>query len=156
MADGFNFKLLKEEILKLSRAKIWDAAKLEWRLEQVFDSGEHETCLCGHFPIREICVLRNQLNGNGAEVGNVCVKKFLGIRSDKVFACLKRISKNLSAGLNAETIELFFGQRLISAWEREFSLDTMRKRSLSGNQLAKRKQITRTILTQSRRVRIQG
>ena len=42
-------------------------------------------CLCSHFPIKEICVIRNRVNGVRAEVGNVCVKKFLGLPSGKIF-----------------------------------------------------------------------
>ena len=51
MGDGFNFKQLKTEILERSRAKDWDAAKAEWRLVDVYEADEPDTCLCGHHPI---------------------------------------------------------------------------------------------------------
>ena len=44
---------LTEEILKRSQAKVWDIAKLEWKLNEIYEAEEPETCLCGHFPIIE-------------------------------------------------------------------------------------------------------
>lgn len=74
---------LTREILERSTATTWDAAKLEWTLHEVFESEEPETCLCGHYPIIENCVLRNKTNGAFATVGNCCVKKFIGLPSDR-------------------------------------------------------------------------
>jgi hypothetical protein len=82
---------LTKEIVARSDAKVWDAAKLEWALEEVYESEEPDTCLCGHFPIIEICVLRNRVNKNTAIVGNCCVKKFIGLPSDRIFQAAKRV-----------------------------------------------------------------
>ena len=57
------------------------------------------------FPIEEICVLRNRVNGNRAEVGNVCVHQFLGLPSRKIFSALERIGDDKSKALNPEAIE---------------------------------------------------
>jgi hypothetical protein len=70
---------LAQAMLPLSVADSWQQAKLEWTLAEVYRQDDPETCLCGHYPIIEICVLENKKNGNRAEVGNVCVKKFLGL-----------------------------------------------------------------------------
>jgi hypothetical protein len=154
MPDGFNFAQLKKEIGVRSIARHWDAARLEWRLHQISEADEPERCLCGHFPIIEICTLKNIKNGNVADVGNVCVKKFMGIRSDKIFSCVKRIRKDLDKAPNAETIAVLFEQQLLSGWEKDFSLDTMRKRNLSSSQLLKRHEINRKILSNIVRARI--
>src|SRR5258708_1649944 len=69
-ADGYNFKQLQAEILKLSNAKDWPSARREWKLSTVYNADQNQTCLCGHHPIREICVIRNEVNGNQTEVGN--------------------------------------------------------------------------------------
>jgi len=61
---------LTNEIIDLSEAVVWDLAKLEWGLAEVYEADEPERCLCGHFPIKEVCVLLNQRNGNRTEVGN--------------------------------------------------------------------------------------
>jgi hypothetical protein len=85
---------LTQEIVARSVATTWDEAKLEWKLEEVYEADEPETCLCGHAPIVERCILRNQSNLNTALVGNCCVKKFIGLPSDKIFQAFKRVRKD--------------------------------------------------------------
>ncbi len=70
---------LIEEIISRSHSNDWNSAKNEWSFEYVYQSEEKETCLCGHHPIINICVLKNSINNNETEVGNCCVNKFLGI-----------------------------------------------------------------------------
>ena len=82
------FKLI-EEIIALSEASNWDEAKREWALLHVYREDDPLTCLCGHFPINEICVIGNMKNGREAIVGNVCVKKFMGLPSDLILLCRK-------------------------------------------------------------------
>jgi hypothetical protein len=93
MNDGYNFIQLKKEILSLSKAEDWETARKEWALVEDYEADEPETCLCGHFPIIEICEIRNRVTNALAEVGNRCVKRFLGFRSDLIFDALKRIRK---------------------------------------------------------------
>lgn len=137
---------LAEEIVALSDADTWDEAKLEWELEEVYKEDEPDRCLCGHYPINEICRLRNRENGNDAIVGNVCVKKFLGLPSDKIFQAIHRISGDNSRALNAEAIDHAHRRGWINDWERSFSFDTMRKRNLSEKQMKKRVQINVKVL----------
>src|SRR5665647_3036704 len=99
MGDGYNFKVLSAKILKLSKATDWETARKEWALIDIHESDEPETCLCEHFPIIEICEIRNNVTQHRTEVGNVCVKRFLGIRSDLIFAALKRIKKDSNKSL---------------------------------------------------------
>lgn len=147
---------LTKEIICLSQAQTWDEAKLEWQLVDVYDQEEPDTCLCGHFPINEICVLRNERNGRVTEVGNICVKKFLGLPSEKIFQALRRISKDDSKALNAEGIQHASDRGWLNDWETNFCFDTMRKRTLSENQLAKRREINQLVLRQTRRKRNAG
>jgi hypothetical protein len=58
------------------------------------------TCICGHFPIIEHCVLQNRLNGNEVVVGNVWVQKFLGLASGTIFEGLRRVMDNRERALN--------------------------------------------------------
>ncbi len=90
MGDGYNFRALSAEILSRSRAKDWPSASREWTLIDIYKAEDDQTCLCQHFPIREICVVRNTLTKIEVEVGNVCVKRFLGLRSDLVLSGLRR------------------------------------------------------------------
>lgn len=137
---------LGAEIIARSKASTWDEAKLEWELESVFHQEEPETCLCGHFPINEVCLLRNRLNGNTADVGNCCVKKFLGLQSDKIFQALRRIRNDLSRPLNGETIDHARKSGWINDWEYRFSMDTVRKRKLTASQMLKRQQINQRVI----------
>ena len=146
-----NHSILSERIVALSEADDWYSAKQEWRLQSVFFEEEPSTCLCSHYPIVEICVLKNSLNGNLAEVGNVCVNKFLGIPSKIIFDGLKRVANDQSKALNPPGIDYIFDKRWINEWERDFLLDTAGKRTLSAKQAAKRKEINRQILNRVRR-----
>jgi hypothetical protein len=76
MGDGYNFATLKASILALSQATDWEVAKKEWALVEIYEADQPETCLCDHTPIIEICTIRNRLNSNNADVGNVCVKRY--------------------------------------------------------------------------------
>ena len=96
---------LTTEIIALSAAKTWPVAVKEWALDEVYEAEEAETCLCGHYPIIELCVLANRVNGHTATVGNCCVKKFIGLPSDKIFAAVKRVRKDGSKSLNEEAID---------------------------------------------------
>ena len=132
---------LTHEILARSCAKNWDQAKLEWTLNDVYESDEPETCLCGHFPIIELCNLRNKVNGKYATVGNCCVKKFIGLPSDLIFQAVKRVRSDHAKSLNGEAIEYAFGKGWINEWERDFYFKIMRKRNLSEKQRAKKVEI---------------
>jgi hypothetical protein len=142
---------LTEEILKRSQSQIWDVAKLEWRLSRICETDEPETCLCGHSPIIEICILRNKLNSQLATVGNCCVKKFIGLPSDLIFQAVKRIRKDNQKSLNAEAIQHAYENGWINEWEYKFSIDTVRKRVLSTKQLQTRLKVNEKMLTNMKR-----
>lgn len=138
---------LTEEIIKLSNASVWDLAKLEWVLDRVYWEDTPDTCLCGHFPIKEICIIRNNGNQNTATVGNCCVKKFIGLPSDKIFQAIKRVQKDIEKSLNVEAVEHAHSKGWINTWERDFYVDIMRKRKLSEKQLAKKVQVNRKAIS---------
>src|SRR3569832_509248 len=123
------FQLMRQ-IVALSQASTWDKAKLEWELESVNDEEEPDTCLCGHFPIDEICVIANRENGNTAIVGYVCVKRFLGLPSGPIFQSVKCVKRGSRKTFNEETIIHAHQKGWITTWERAFYLDTWRKRKL--------------------------
>ena len=151
MSDGYNFETLKREILSRSRATDWELAKKEWRLVAISEADEPETCLCSHFPIIELCTIANRITGNSVDVGNVCVKRFLGFRSDLIFASLKRIRKDIEASVGADATAFFHEQGIINDWEYGFQQSTMRKRNLSAAQMATRIKINRKIIASIQR-----
>ena len=144
---------LIERIISLSVAVSWDEAKLEWELSRIFFAAADKpgTCLCGHFPIIECCVLRNRENGHTAIVGNVCVDKFIGLPAEKLFRSLRRIMPDKGAALNAETVEYAFGAGWITEWEWRFYLDTLHKRRLSARERPKRLEVNAKILDRATR-----
>lgn len=144
---------LTREILARSTTNTWDAAKLEWVLYEVFESDEPETCLCGHYPIIENCVLRNKTNGIFATVGNCCVKKFIGLPSDLIFQAVKRVRSDLSKSLNAEAIAYARDRDWINDWEQDFYFRIMRKRNLSEKQANKKRQINEKFVLRMRLTR---
>jgi hypothetical protein len=88
ISDGYNFQQLKSEILSRSRADDWEIATTEWYLVGVSEGETPETCLCSHFPIIELCTIANRITKIHVDVGNVCVKRYLGFRSDLIFASI--------------------------------------------------------------------
>lgn len=147
---------LSQGIIELSDASNWDQAKLEWSLDSIYKEEEPDTCLCGHFPIIEICILKNRLNANTAVVGNCCVKKFIGLPSDKIFQAVKRVRSDDTKSLNAETIDHAFRNHWINDWEYQFYMDVLRKRNLSAKQLTKKKQVNTKILSRIVNARRKG
>lgn len=146
-----NHAILSAEITRLSEASDWFPARAEWVLESIYFEDEPSTCLCSHHPIIEVCILRNRRNGNSAEVGNVCVNKFLGIPSKIIFDGLKRVANDTSKALNSAAVAYIRQKGWINEWEHDFLIDTGRKRSLSFRQAAKRKQINDRILNHVKR-----
>ena len=142
---------LTQEIVARSHSKTWDQAKLEWVLNDVYEADEPETCLCGHFPIIELCNLRNKINGGFATVGNCCVKKFIGLPSDLIFQAVKRIRSDNTRSLNAEAIEYAHTKGWISDWEQTFYFSIMRKRVLTVKQKTKKVQINEKFILNMRR-----
>lgn len=143
---GHNFRQLKEAILARSHATDWEVAKKEWKLVRIYEADEPDTCLCGHTPIIEICVLSNTVNHKHAEVGNRCVKRFLGLRSDLIFAGIKRIKEDITKSLNADSTVFFFEQGVLNDWEYKFQNNTLNKRSMSGPQMNTRMKINQKVL----------
>jgi hypothetical protein len=141
-----HFKLT-EEILKLSDSNNWEQAKIEWTFEYAYCSEELQSCLCGHYPIKNICVLKNSKNTNTTEVGNCCVNKFLGIDDgNKIFTSIKRLKEDLSKSMSPEVLEFLHSKKVLSEYEYGFYLDTIRKRSLSHKQKEIRKRINQKFL----------
>lgn len=151
MGDGYNFQQLKSAILPLSEAKNWERAKKEWKLSGITESETPETCPCGHYPIIDLCEITNILNKNTIEVGNVCVKRFLGFRSDLIFAAIKRIRKESEKSINADAAVFFYERGIINSWEYQFTQSTMLKRDLSHAQKNTRNMINKKVLASIKR-----
>ncbi|MCP4394605.1 MAG: hypothetical protein GY804_10115 [Alphaproteobacteria bacterium] len=142
--DGFK---LAQGIITISEANSWDEAKLEWDLFGIYRTEEPETCLCGHYPIIEVCELINKKNGNRTIVGNVCVNRFLGLPSNIIFQAIRRVKKDNSKSLNSETIDHAYNKGWINDWEKDFYFNIMRKRKLTTKQCIKKEAVNNKLLS---------
>jgi hypothetical protein len=114
------FKLI-DEILSMSESQYWDDAILEWDFTNAYYSEELQTCLCGHYPIKNICVIKNHINQNQTEVGNCCINKFLSIEEgNNIFSSLKRIKDDNTKSMSNETLEYLYSKRILSNTEYNF------------------------------------
>ena len=121
---------LFQEILKISIGSNWDDIKKEWKLFEVYESDGSQTCLCGKYPIMEICVLENIKNGNLAEVGSSCVNKFLGIESNYVIKRIKKIKNDISSSVPKNLINKSWKEGIITNWDYAFYLNIRSKKKL--------------------------
>lgn len=137
---------LAEEIVALSESDNWQDAKHEWKLIHICYEDEPDTCLCGHFPIKELCFIKNIKNKNETFVGNCCVKKFLGISTGTMFTSLRKIKNDKDKSPSEDLIRHAHANRWINDWEKKFAIDMLRKRKLTWSQLLKRKEINEIII----------
>ena len=137
---------LAYEVTKLSYTSEWETAKEEWRLNHIYISHDPETCTCGHYPIKECCIISNKITGNTLMVGNCCVTKFMGLPSDLIFQAVKRIAKDATKSLNTEAIAYAYEKEWINTWEMQFYTHIMGKRKLSVKQAAKKVQVNSMFL----------
>ncbi len=144
--DGHAPYHLMRKIVALSTANDWHGAKDEWRLEVVWLE-PRGVCLCGHAPITEQCLIRNCINGNAAVVGNICVKRFLGLPSDDIFKGFQRIRRNLTAALAVAAARYAYARGWLNDWEIGFCLNTVQRRTVSARERAKKVEINGRLLT---------
>lgn len=136
---------LTTELLRLSQSKNWDEAKLEWDLVDVERMEEPEQCICGHYPIIEVCTIRNNKTKLESRVGNCCVKKFNNT-SDKIFRGVAKIRKDVEKSLNSETLSFAKQNGWIDTIEWNFYINVLRRRNLSEKQLNWKKAINKKII----------
>lgn len=141
------YKLFKE-IVSLSNSDTWDIAKNEWTFDSVYESEEPQTCLCGHFPIINICVIRNAVNKNITEVGNCCVKKFFDISDgDAIIISIKKIKKDISKSISIEALNYIYKKNIITDWEYNFYNNIHKKRILTEKQIGTKETINNKFLS---------
>ena len=153
MAAVSNWKL-PEELVALSVGKSWPGVLKEWKLSYVefLEHGEEsETCLCHHYPIREVCHITNIENDALAIVGNCCITKFGDDESvfagtHKIFDAFKRIQKDVEASANKELIEYAYNKGAINDKGYQFYVKIWRKRKLTGSQLGWKRDLNRKII----------
>lgn len=143
-----NFERLRDHILPLSQAKTFEAARTEWVLDSVEVSDEFDSCPCGQ-EIKEHCYIRNAVTGHQTYVGNVCVNRFIGIDTGRLFDGLKRIKDDPKANPNLAVITYAEAKGFLFESELAFLRSTARKRKLTLAQTAWKVKVNRRILNQT-------
>jgi hypothetical protein len=147
VGGGHNEAKFKAAILQLSTSLDWDEAKAEWDLYFVYVDPTNRACECEHSPIHQICVIENRKNNAKTEVGNVCVRRFLRLLSNRVFSVLKRLQSDIQKSLNPAALDLFRDRGVISHHECEEYKDYWRKRTaLSDYQKDQKADINKRVL----------
>ncbi|MGV3770671.1 MAG: hypothetical protein ACO1NM_11635 [Sphingobium phenoxybenzoativorans] len=146
-SGGHNEVKFKAAILGLSTSSDWDEAKAEWDLHFVYVDPNERACECEHSPIHQICVIKNRTNNASTEVGNVCVKRFLRLLSNRIFSVLKRLQFDIQKSLNPKALDLFQDRGVISYSEAEEYKSYWRKRTtLSDDQKKQKLDINERVL----------
>lgn len=138
--------MLTDAVLAMSKATKWNIAKFEWDVVAIVEVNEAETCICGHYPIRKVCIIKNSVNGNSARIGKCCAKKFMKKKDSAIIRVVERIREDNSKSPNVTLIDLAFKKKWINKWEWEFSMSTEGRRKLSIKQQAMREKINKKIL----------
>jgi hypothetical protein len=139
--------VLIPRIVEMSEADNWERAKHEWAYTDYDHVKEYDgrACLCEYHPITHLHTITNRLNSLEAIIGSCCIKQFMGL-ADSELRSIAYVRGNPNKALNVSAIELAYSQGWINNWERNFCLDTQRKRNLSSRQQEKRKQINELVL----------
>ena len=153
--ETHNAAVLRDNLLLLSFSHVWTEAKCEWELECVHlldADDEPRRCLCSHYPIREVCTLRNHETGHRATVGNKCVRQFIGLEdADDIVNSLRRVrDRPDAASLSAAAVRFAHGRGWVDDWQLGFCLNIAGRRRLSGPQRTKRSQINRLVVYRMR------
>jgi len=143
--------LLKQAVLERSIAKDWRDAIKEWRVVGItLNEEDSDTCVCGHYPIKEICTITNVLTRYDLDIGNHCVLHFLKISTGNVFANIKRIRTDAAKAVTKDLLELAYENCWINDWEYTFCLDTAKRRKMTEKQIACRTRINEKILQRTK------
>lgn len=139
-------QLLYEAIISNSISDTWANAVKEWSVANIDFSDDADTCTCGHYPIKEVCCIRNTLTKARLDVGNHCVRHFLDIDMGTAFANLRRVKADISKAITKNLLDLAYTHCWINDWEYAFCLNTAKLRSMTEKQLLCREKINKKIM----------
>lgn len=127
-----NFEKLKCAVIVKSEANTWNEAKKEWKIIDIEDAEEPEECICGHYPIKEVMILKNIKNYSELRVGNHCINRFFCKNS--LFDGYKKIKQSPDKSTNLALLEFARRNSWISSKDYGFYIDIISKRKLSSKQ----------------------
>lgn len=111
---------LKESIIENSINKDRESAKSEWEVIDIYLKPSYTTCLCGKYPISEVCELQNKNNLKKVIVGNGCVKYFFDINHGYIYKGIKKIKEDIDGVVSKKILEYAFKKWRIDAKQKSF------------------------------------
>ena len=131
------FKLMSE-IIARSKNKTWQEAVKEWYLVSLKVVDEPQTCICGHFPIKQLCIIEHDNTGEQLTLGNHCITHFLGLPVNKLRSSVKRVTDDITKSFTKDIVDTAWKEFWIDDWEYDFYKNIIRKRKLSPHQMQKK------------------
>ncbi len=144
-----NEQKLREVIFSKSDSKVWEEARTEWIIKNIYD-GE-TSCSCGKIPIKKICLLVNTVTKNEAIVGSSCVEKFIGLSIDIIFKDLALIKENTGYIVHLQTVNFAYDNGYINSWESDFYKSILELEFLSIRQKQTGRKINGKIISMLKR-----
>lgn len=148
MEEKFNLGKLFSELAE--RSYFTNPTKEEIKDEWVFVCTEKleepESCLCGHYPIINSCVMRNKHNDSIISVGNVCVNKFFEQDFSYIFTDIAKLEKDITSSVTDKTRDYCLEKKFINDWEYHFLANRKGKKKASFKQIQKKTDINNKIL----------
>ena len=109
---------LVKTVIERSLSKSWDAAVLEWEIDDVIeDENNDSSCICGKENIRYLFTIKNINNQNKLfPIGSSCIKKFdredlneITLINEKLFKLFHAVKANNFITFNSE----YFSRKLL-------------------------------------------
>ncbi len=150
---SYNEWQLRQALTGMSQATEFKAALREWKIIDVKDLEENEgseTCLCGHYPIREIFTVFNATTGKTALIGSVCIRffyhegQFTGAHT--IIDSLRGLKRNPLNSANERLVKLAQDFGLIRQANVDFYVDIWRKQKLTNPQRVYKRNLNEIIL----------
>lgn len=137
---------LKESIIENSINKDREKAKWEWEVINSYLMPWYTTCLCGKYPISEVCELQNKNNSKKVMVGNDCVKYFFDADHSYIYSAIKKIEENINNVVNDKIIIYALEKWRIDATQKSFYILMRRRKDPWEYQLKVRQDVNKILL----------
>ena len=142
------YEKFKEQIILNSISETYPEAINEWDEKTMYYAKEDKNCICGQKHIRDVWIIKNNINYKTLEIGSECITKLKDKKIyKKVFPGLKNIHKNIEKSINKESLNIFHSLGYLNDWELNFYYDIHGKKTrLSEKQKIKKLQINKKLL----------
>jgi hypothetical protein len=134
-------------VLVLSASGSWETCRTEWFLDAIHFEDAPETCVCGGYPCRWVCLLVNRRTTDEHVVSAECAYRFFEIDVSQVFQGLMALTMCIDASIPLELIEYACANRWLTTKAAAFLRQIRYSRKLKPPQAAFRRTLNIAILS---------